>query len=230
MFYGSGNGVVKILNASDMAEIADAVQTVTWNRYNAVAVYHWNRYSVNEGYVNQLEQVGQVVDEMVISCRSEGLFEYYAYGYTSYDINTETGTITLSNRQQSYGTANALGGTDNQIYNVYFTDPETTDDNSSTKSGSTVYRASTLSARRGKATSVIQYKAKYEQSRGSAQGEVTSENSSQYPNNGISGSYWYVKGNTTYRQGTYIDQVTSRVETAYPTNGYQDGYWYVLAS
>lgn len=60
MFYGSGNGVVKILNASDMAEIADAVQTVTWNRYTANPVYHWNRYSINTSYTDQLEVTSRV--------------------------------------------------------------------------------------------------------------------------------------------------------------------------
>ena len=68
------------------------------------------------------------------------------------------------------------------------------------------------------------------QSCGSYIGDVTSDNNSEYPDNGVFGSAWYVRGNITYRQGTYVDQVQSRVNTAYPVNGYQDGYWYVLIS
>lgn len=60
-------------------------------------------------------------------------------------------------------------------------------------------------------------------------GDVTSKVNNAYPNNGISGSYWYVSNgsDTSYSQGTYIDQVESENPNAFPANGMSGDYWYV---
>lgn len=61
-------------------------------------------------------------------------------------------------------------------------------------------------------------------------GQVTSTNSSAYPSNGVSGSYWYVSAgsDTSYSKGsTSYGQVESTSSTAYPNPGnHTDGYWY----
>ena len=66
-----------------------------------------------------------------------------------------------------------------------------------------------------------------EQSKGSLIGTVSSENSSQFPQNGISGSYYYVYKNSNTTRGSYIDTVESDNENAYPNNGISGNYWYM---
>lgn len=48
------------MNAKDVADIATAEQTITRNRYTANPVYHWNRYSINTSYTDQLEVTSRV--------------------------------------------------------------------------------------------------------------------------------------------------------------------------
>lgn len=48
------------MNAKDVADIATAEQTITRNRYTANLVYHWNRYSINTSYTDQLEVTSRV--------------------------------------------------------------------------------------------------------------------------------------------------------------------------
>lgn len=60
-------------------------------------------------------------------------------------------------------------------------------------------------------------------------GQVTSTNSSAYPSNGASGSYWYVSAGsttTTSKGSTSYGQVESESSSAYPNGGAQGGYWY----
>lgn len=62
---------------------------------------------------------------------------------------------------------------------------------------------------------------------------VTSTNKNAYPNNGYSGSYYYVYQSSTttpgyYYKGNYVEDVKSTKEDAYPEDGrHNDGYWYV---
>lgn len=54
-------------------------------------------------------------------------------------------------------------------------------------------------------------------------------NRQEYPDNGISGNYWYVydRNETSYSQDSYIEDVYSTNSSAYPANGkHTDGYWY----
>lgn len=70
----------------------------------------------------------------------------------------------------------------------------------------------------------------YVDAKGSSAGTATSSSRSKYPDDGISGSYWYTysKSNTTYSQGsTSYGEVNSLDSEAYPANSYVDGYWYV---
>lgn len=61
-------------------------------------------------------------------------------------------------------------------------------------------------------------------------GSISSQNSSAYPANGLSGGIWYVSaGNSvSYSQGEYVDTVENVNPSEYPENGrHTDGYWYV---
>ena len=68
------------------------------------------------------------------------------------------------------------------------------------------------------------------QEQGSLVGNVYSTSSSAYPNNGISGSYWYVRytagDRTTYSKGSANGSVTSTDQSAYPQDGRSGSYWY----
>lgn len=230
IFYGSANGVVKILNDADVAEIADSVQTITWNRYTAVPVYHWGKYTISLQYDGTLELVQTIgtttVSYYSYSVGSQGFRQCFAF--SSYSVNTTNGQITTTGSL----TASYLlpSGPEKSIGTCYYIYPNNCNTSRDSESGSQMYKASSLTSA-GRASGVELYKAKQVQVQGSYQGEVTSTSSSAYPNNGVSGSNWYVKTSTvTYQRGTYVDQVQSRVDSAYPANGYQDGYWYVLAS
>lgn len=70
----------------------------------------------------------------------------------------------------------------------------------------------------------------FERTQGSSAGSVTSTSRSAYPDNGISGNYWYVYSrsstSTTYSRGNYIDDVSSDSSNAYPENSHSGSYWY----
>lgn len=104
MFYGSGSGVVTILNAADVADIATAEQTITWNRYNAVSVYHWGKYTISTttSYRNELEEISGSESIRNLPTAEVGYMTYYAYFFNSYTINTSNGTITLTGRVEAY--------------------------------------------------------------------------------------------------------------------------------
>lgn len=229
MFYGSGNGVVKILNAADMAEIADAVQTVTWNRYTAVPIYHWGKYNIvtTTTYRNELEEISGY--ESVENLPTTGYISRFAYFFNSYVINTNNGTITFTGKVEAFRKGD---GSIKDAVNCYTDSLENTHLPRDTAVGNQLIEVSRYSMlnSRGSISGTYRVASTTTQSCGSYIGDVTSENNSAYPENGILSSNWYIRGNTTYRQGTYVDQVQSRVGTAYPTNGYQDGYWYVLVS
>ena len=231
MFYGSGSGVVTILNAADVADIATAEQTITWNRYNAVSVYHWGKYTISTttSYRNELEKIAEGETIRNLPTAEVGYMTYYAYFFNSYTINTSNGTITLTGRVEAY--ENNYGHIQD-ANNCYIDSLENTHMARDTVTSNQVIKIASYSVlnSRGRSDGTYKVASTTTQGRGSYVGDVTSETNTAYPDNGISGSNWYVRANTTYRQGTYIDQVTSRVETAYPTNGYQDGYWYVLVS
>ena len=80
-------------------------------------------------------------------------------------------------------------------------------------------------------TATITNETVYEQG-STSYGSVTSTNSSAYPNNGYSGSYWYVYSGVTTNniQGsTNYGTVSSTNSGAYPSNGISGSYWYVSA-
>lgn len=222
IFYGSANGVVKILNDADVAEIAASVQTITWNRYSAVPVYHWGKYDISTTitYLNELEQISGY--ESVKNLPTTGYLDRYAYFFNSYTINTSNGTITLSGKIEG----KYAGGTSVVVENCYTDSLENTDLARDTATSNQLVKINQYSVlnSRGTISGIYKVASTTSQNRGSYVGDVTSENYSAYPDNGISNTYWYLRGNTTYRQGTYVDQVQSRVDSAYPANGYQDGY------
>ena len=66
------------------------------------------------------------------------------------------------------------------------------------------------------------------QGQGSFNGTVSSFSQNTYPQNGQSGSYWYVYQNSSRVQGDYVADIEADPST-YPSNGeHSDGYWYVL--
>lgn len=230
LFYGSASGVIKVLNAADVAEIADAVQTITWNRYSATAIYHWNKYSISLIYDGTLRLVNSIGTATVsyydYSIGSSGFRNCFAF--SSYSINAVNGQITASGKL----TAQYLypSGPERSIGNCYYISPSTCNTSKDSETGSQIYHATSLTSN-GRASGVNLYRANQVQVKGSYVGETTSTSSSAYPTDGVSGSNWYVKSSTvTYQKGTFIDTVTSRVDTAYPANGYQDGYWYVMVA
>lgn len=62
--------------------------------------------------------------------------------------------------------------------------------------------------------------------KGTHSGTTTSESSSAYPSNGISGSYWYVSKSYRNTRGAFIESIEAD-EGTYPDNGIQGNYWYV---
>ena len=102
--------------------------------------------------------------------------------------------------------------------------------------GSTPVRLYTGNGNPNSIATITYYSSFINSSRGSYVGTSNSSRSGTYPNNGISGSYWYtfrnrVTDTTTVwnnTRGDFIEQVRLVNMEGYPTNGIYGGYWYTL--
>ena len=188
-----------------------------WNRYNTITTitYKWNRYTIvtrlapNGWYYNDY---CPITNDIVITIwkDAEMTREESVYLSTSdfpcYTQNTSGIGIRKSSQKDSLKAYEGY---------VYCTDRDGYYDDS--------YRE--MDGNVGRAPAVYMPK----EGAGTLMGSVTST-TFQYPNNGISGNYWYIytSSTTSYSQGSYIDQVESDNPSAYPDNGRgSDGYWYV---
>lgn len=159
---------------------------------------------------------------------------YIASAWQTYTVDSSTGVITLSGRTSARYSIKS--GVESLEGVTCYTSPNISSNSSSTitvQRTDTLYRTDNievLTTSGGTAYNAQPVTVSSSRSKGdTSYGEVTSTNSSEYPTNGVSGSYWYVKqSETTYQQGEYIDEVTSYVLSAYPSNGYLNGYWYVI--
>ena len=188
-----------------------------WNKYNVVRkdptyTYHWNRYSIEYAFSDYASSSIHVVNFGSTVSAGTG-FTKNQYPANPFSLTGLTNiTITNnSNASQLNGKYISASGTIKYISRAQ--------NFASDGVGYTVNRIYEATKKQG-ATSY---------------GEITSSSSTAYPNNGISGSYWYkytkrseipgeiTKGTTSY--GT----VSSTSRSAYPDNSYSGDYWYVYS-
>lgn len=183
----------------------------TWNRWSVVetVTYKWNKWNVDKAAVSQGSSTFRV------SVPNEGSSSAYMYrgwsiqngsfvgsnGTTVYFYQNSSGTDITGMHSISGSTLKTITGSPSMYddYPYYYW----------------VYPCSVYGIGNVKGST--------------SYGQVTSTNSSAYPSNDISGSYWYESAgsDTTYSKGSisYPD-VSSTSDSAYPNPGHQDGYWY----
>ena len=177
-----------------------------WNRYNlnSTTTYTWNRYNIKTTTVYELKDTGSSYTAR---------FNKGDIIYNSISVNNNgeiifSGPVSIYNTSTCYGRYFRFGSDAVQIeYATYYMYNETY------SCIGPVYTVSSTT----------------EQSKGSSAGTVSSTSRNTYPNNGVSGNYWYVysKSETTYSQGSFIDTITSEDRNAYPDNNHSSNYWYV---
>lgn len=214
-------------DSSGIARLFFSGATV-WNRYqvNTTTLYVWNQYNLIQ----------------------EAQYDYYEKD------NNQSGTVTLRGTQYIYRwpefndrTGYYEDGRAETVYDCYCNENLLTWSTTSSRS-KTQYQFSRIdrlwddiadSAEDDRYElwysqywTIEQEFDRYVYSQGSYIGQVTSSDSSAYPNDDYKGNYWYVSNGTTQEksQGSFIYTVESDNPTAYPDNGISGNYWYVKIS
>ena len=222
---GSGDGS-RVLSLSTQEVI-----WFTWKKYNLETIYHWNRYAINTKYNGEITSIDTSSTlRTTMNAWDGGTYRgFSAYAFRTYSINENTGQITLSESCSAQKSTKTSAAPKRDVYDAYIDDVSNCDQYRSSALCTTMWKLGTLSVNSsyGTATTCVKYKAKATQLQGAAQGEVTSTNQAEYPDNGVSGSYWYVRGDASEQAGTYIEDVKSTNGQLYPLNGSYNGYWYI---
>lgn len=226
------------LNSSVIELTSSPAVTYVWQRYTIAQVYHWQQYVAETYYTGGLtfgaQQTGVSCTNTYISNRG-----YYYYAWLTYAVNTSTGYITISNRTETVaqGMSSSVltgpsGGTNFDLYIYSLDENNALADGNAKLTTQTIYLCNKITNNYDRAyiNTVIPATAETSVRQGSlVNGDITSQNISEYPANGQSGSYWYVKTTTvTSAAGSYIDEVKSHNPQAYPSDGVTGDYWYKL--
>ena len=144
-------------------------------------LYVWNRYSINTQYKYR------EVETLTQSSVENGLGYHQSYSSATYSFDESTGLFTLTNisyirgNQVSfpcYATDAIVYTSNHKLMQIKCTsDP--VDHIAKITSGISIYKLSSE-------------KVKVSESQGEYVDQITSENSNEYPENGILGEYWYV--------------------------------------
>ena len=206
-----------------------------WNRYNVISTYHWDYYRP------------KVTSYTLVEDRDSSTYE--AETSISYQVNASSSTTAYLNNTlyKSYSFDTSKG-------EIVLSDAVDLRYSASAMSWGTIYESGYCYAKGSKTyiykVDYVRCQIQYTVSRhifvfmmpsnsqypftlsevygpGTYVGSVSDTNSSKYPVNGISGSYYYSRGQTTYSVGSYIDQVTSTNSGQYPSNGQSGSYWYI---
>ena len=201
-----------------------------WNRYNVVenTIYNWNEYSTTRYY-----EIVPITSTVVDNNHDVNTTETYLL-YEEYEANSTVG-IKFSGAVRPKLTS--LEGNEEYVgyYRLY-----------GLRRNGNLHNVvgSLVEVRRVYSENVKDWvlnvymqsicgydTTKYpEYSKGEYLTSVKSTDSSAYPNDGRSGSYWYVYTGTSteYSKGsTSYGQVSSTSSSAYPNNGRSGSYWYV---
>ena len=209
-----------------------------WGKYAATPVYHWEKWSTSSKYSTSLSTYGSTVSSLSLPQHEyEAGWPTATYhsvtAYTSYEINTTTGVVTLSGRTAAYVGRDANVQINQRVYTNSSVCVNGSEEEK-LQPTTTIYRTdeivASISSTNGTARNAVPMRPTKSTIKGdTSYGDVTSTNDSEYPQNGASGNYWYVKQTEiTYQPGDYLDEVSSDNASAYPNNGYSNGYWYVL--
>lgn len=217
IYIGSGNTSHKVkkgyIGVNNTSKIFFG-EAFLWKKYNCTTttVYIYNRYTVTTSYVWDYEQTSHSPPgRMTTSQRT-----WYRVS-TAGIINPSTGTWSTRGTY-SLGSSSASPGWIGASRNP-----------------STIYDCSSNSQQPSGGYLFLYYLSRtaVRESGGSSQGSYIDQitvSSKIYPDNGQSGSYWYVYqgSDIQYSQGSYISDVSAETSNAYPSNGrHTDGYWYV---
>lgn len=239
-------------------DVWNSVGTTTWNKYNSVetTTYYWNRYGTtqeygewmleyiepinttwsysdytNQYFYNKLSAAerynNKTYGDMDIASSAEGR-SGLQMNVSDYQNNTIGYSVINGEKTTVYGWvntgANAAGYYRSYFDNSNYIDVITSVYYNSSTDVWTIYGSRYRKYWIRDAWDVQDTAKKYS--------DVSSTNRSAYPNDGKSGSYWYIfsKSALSYSRGsTSYGSVTSASSTTYPANGRYapDGLWYV---
>ena len=227
-----------------------------WNKYDIITQYNWNKYNISQTLSERTStsDVGMMCDtysggaayipgtykhnwDAVFSSKPSYSLTTY-HGSPRFNV-TSTPTKTYS---QQHGLPVSFSGSPNgdgtytittidgfQDFWVCQFDRDTTYTsvlNHFTLPDTKAYRYTTTYIRFSAESGYYIYAA-FSEGAGSFIATVSSEDASEYPSNGKSGSYWYISQGSSQAAGAFVETVESSVEDAYPDNGIKDGYWYI---
>lgn len=214
--------------------------TYKWNRYNIKTTYKWNRYNIKVSYVwdqykatNTLSYTSTQVDN--IRYMGVGDPSGTSYELSMVDGEPKIAVTDVSSSEIDLGESRYVNNLGTTLYG--YDDPRyppvwpqivvyeyhVNEDSPSDY----IYKITGVMNGSYSAIDVYKMTATGEIKRGSYIKEVTSSSSSAYPNDGISGSYWYVYDRETKSRGSFVSSVSSSSSGAYPSNGISGRYWYV---
>ena len=214
----------------------------TWERYNVVTTYKWNRYTIGSKPVYVLDDS----DDFSESSKDMVTPITYATKYTvegnkirisSSNLKTFTAKYQAGRLDSGYVTS-LTGGTQGangaQTRSPWFYPVAKAGlyDSIMEISGRSFTQAEDPGPESnwyllGRNRTIRMKIDHYDDVAGTLMDQVTSTSSGAYPSNGISGSYWYVSAGSSTSRGNYIDDVTSQNYNQYPDNGISGSYWYI---
>lgn len=191
------------------------VTNYTWNRYDVIEeyVYNWNKYSVSGS--GTVKAAASAYSRWIEVGEPRVYRSAIAGGPDVSDIIfSGLVSVTESNIDNLVGYYH-----DNAIFQFKKLLISSDENESGAYAGQAKYQCSQLSV-------------SWTEEKGSFIGTVTSSSSTTYPNNGVSGSYWYAyTGRTTvYSKGTSAGTVTSSNRSEYPDDDVSGSYWYTYSS
>lgn len=213
----------------------------TWEKYNATYYYYWQRYnSVITGYSevrgNTTHDTGWgSIDHSGLPGITAGSNCTLSY-YTDYTFDSNSGTFSFNSKDRGSWDYRNFGEEESFSFSGRYWPSNYYGGSGNDRMG-VPYKITWQGRRRpGESYKVICQKVDYyiysseaNYGKGSTSyGRVNSTNSSAYPSNGRSGSYWYVSDGSEWVKGSFIQTVTADSDRAYPDDGvHTDNYWYV---
>ena len=206
--------------------------TYYWDRFNIATQYTWSRYT----YQMKTSKTYSQLWDMTVDLDSAGRAIVYT-GSGNYTINSN-GTIDVGSghieirlgSQRRTAGITARSNTGNSAVYGLMSEEEQESQFGDAEVAYYVWHDSSGRVTIGNKTGIGAniYRLTVSPTKGTLQGTVSSANQSQYPNNGISGSYWYeYTGSTQSKGSTQYSDVSSSSRSAYPDNGVSGNYWYV---
>lgn len=215
------------VGCSDKIAVFEGNSVYRWNRYNSVTTitYIWNRFRTTSTLYHFWDRFNVISEwELVRTGGSSFSFDDWApsdfpASYCGQRASADSdGTIRISNTVRVTSESDLKRYYQRYRYWTY----------GQNKTSGLSYIEYVSSITSGGRVTIQDYESELTTSKGSANGEVRSTSDTAYPQDGISGDYWYTydREETVQEKGSAYGTVSSTSRGAYPNDGIQGSYWY----